>query len=506
MPGLRPFEPQRYKQAAVRLARRLAGRTTPPQSVDLTSGRGRTDFVARPSEILQDLSHEEFFYLLEEDRRFLRLVVSESVGSILEAVVQAADRRGLRCVGRNGINGERIFSLSQAKEVLSESKIVEFVISTNSAPSDSIIVRTELWSLDENGNFQGIRNNKWVSKVWAGSPLLSTRPIGGVDLRAALPASATQDPQFDVDYVFTWVNSEDEDWKKLYAEYRPDVQSDATSESRFIARDDLKFALRAVEKNASWVRNIFVLTNCAPPEWLNTEMPGITWVDHSEVFPADALPTFSSHAIEATLHKIPGLSEHFVYSNDDLFLTRPTGKDDFFFSTGVARTRLESYGMVNGSPQPGQPDYLNGARNCAGLLNEKFGVYPTRLHTHSPQSLRKSVLEEMEAEFPDDFDRTRRNRFRSSDDITAASFFHAHYSHLTERSVPVGTPTRLVQQNHDFEAIFSNITSQVIERGRARFLSVCVNDGHDSHLNEDWNRATAEFLETMFPRKSRFER
>ena len=506
MPGLRPFEPQRYKQAAVRFARRMVGKKTPPQSVDLTSGGGTAVSVARPSEILQDLTSEEFFYLLEEDKRLLRLIVADSADSVLDAVIRAADRKGLRCVGHNGINGERIFSVPQAKDVLGNSRIVEFVISPNSARSDSIVVRMELWSLDENGHFQGIRNNRWVSKIWAGNSLLEERPIGGVDLRDGLPGPTTEDPTFDVDYVFSWVNSDDEDWKKLYSQYRPTVETDATSESRFVARNDLKFALRALEKNAPWVRNIFVITNCAPPEWLDTEASGITWTDHSEVFPPDALPTFSSHAIETTLHKIPGLSEHFIYSNDDFFLTRPTGKQDFFFSTGMARTRLESYGMVNGPVQTGQPDYLNSARNSAELLKKKFGVYPTRLHTHSPQSLRKSILEEMEAEFPEDFARTRRNRFRADDDIAAAGFFHAHYSHLSGRSVPVGTPTRLIQQNHNFEAIFKNIANQLAESGRTRHLSVCVNDGNDSHLNEDWNRATAEFLETMFPRKSRFER
>jgi hypothetical protein len=32
------------------------------------------------------------------------------------------------------------------------------------------------------------------------------------------------------------------------------------------------------------------------------------------------LPTFSSPAIEANLHRIAGLSEHFLYFNDDVFL------------------------------------------------------------------------------------------------------------------------------------------------------------------------------------------
>ena len=51
-------------------------------------------------------------------------------------------------------------------------------------------------------------------------------------------------------------------------------------------------------------------------------------VPHSEIFPDTGdLPTFNSHAIEACLHRIPDLSENFLYFNDDVFLGRPRRKD-----------------------------------------------------------------------------------------------------------------------------------------------------------------------------------
>ena len=42
------------------------------------------------------------------------------------------------------------------------------------------------------------------------------------------------------------------------------------------------------------------------------------------------LPTFSSPAIEANLHLIPNLSEHFLYFNDDLLLLREGLFQNFF--------------------------------------------------------------------------------------------------------------------------------------------------------------------------------
>ena len=42
-------------------------------------------------------------------------------------------------------------------------------------------------------------------------------------------------------------------------------------------------------------------------------------VTHEEIFVNKShLPTFSSPAIEAHIHRIPGLSQNFIYFNDDV--------------------------------------------------------------------------------------------------------------------------------------------------------------------------------------------
>jgi UDP-N-acetylglucosamine-lysosomal-enzyme len=56
----------------------------------------------------------------------------------------------------------------------------------------------------------------------------------------------------------------------------------------------------------------------------------LTIVPHSDLFPNKShLPVFSSPAIEAHLHRIPGLSQRFAYFNDDVFLGAPTWPEDF---------------------------------------------------------------------------------------------------------------------------------------------------------------------------------
>ena len=47
------------------------------------------------------------------------------------------------------------------------------------------------------------------------------------------------------------------------------------------------------------------------------------------------LPSFSSPAIESHLHRIPGLSDKFIYLNDDVMLGKDVWPDDFYtHSTG----------------------------------------------------------------------------------------------------------------------------------------------------------------------------
>ena len=501
-----PLEKERYKQAGVRFARRLVGKGTSPQAVNLSAPIDKpAKELPSFSAVLDALSDLSFFYLVEDDKRIMRVQVEQDADQVLDGIIDAFRKMGLNCFAVNGRGGARIFSQRHAQETFAESGNVHLTVAPPGSLNDNFRLFLEQIERDELDHLKMPRNNRWVSKLWA-QEATEHIPKGPTPIKQYLDGPTTDEPQFEIDYVFSWVNADDPEWKKMYEEYKPSTNTDANSPSRFIARDDLLFALRALAKNAPWVRNVYVLTNCAPPAWLDTEQEGIYWVDHTDVFDEADLPTFSSHAIETAVHKIPGLSEYFIYSNDDFFLSRPTGKQDFFFSNGIAKTRLEGYGMVNGVAQDGQPDYLNGARNSAALLFKEFGVSATRLHTHSPQSMRKSVVEEMENLFEEDFQRTRSNKFRAVDDISVTGFLFPHYAYLKGAAVPVGTPTRLIQQNHNYERIFQGMHEELTRGHSTRFLSICINDGNDSHLNDDWKEERDRFLENMFPRPSRFER
>lgn len=141
----------------------------------------------------------------------------------------------------------------------------------------------------------------------------------------------------DIDFVVTWVDMNDPKWKKEFAAAKGMIDNSRNqySEARFRDYGFLKYWFRGVEKFAPWVRKIHFVTCGQRPEWLDVSNPKIHLVDHKDYIPECYLPTFNSTVLEFYLDRIPDLSEHFVYFNDDFYLIRPTGRERFFSESGL---------------------------------------------------------------------------------------------------------------------------------------------------------------------------
>ena len=210
------------------------------------------------------------------------------------------------------------------------------------------------------------------------------------------------DVTFDIDMVFSWVDGSDPEFRARRAAQMSEhvVGEGDEAEARIRQIDELKYALRSVNMFAPWVRRIFIATDSVLPAWL-AEHPKITIVRATEHFsdPA-ALPTYNSHAIESQLQNIPQLAEHFLYSNDDMFFGRPL-KASMFFSPGGVTRFIEAETRIGlGANDPTRSGFENAARVNRQLLFERFGQVITRHLEHTAVPLRKSVLREMEREFP----------------------------------------------------------------------------------------------------------
>ena len=107
--------------------------------------------------------------------------------------------------------------------------------------------------------------------------------------------------------------------------------NDVAALSRYRDNGELRYSMRSLHKYAPWLRRIYLVTNGQVPSWLDVSNPRVRVVTHAEIFPYPErdLPTFSSPAIEAHLHRIPGISRRFLYFNDDVMLGAPLQLDSF---------------------------------------------------------------------------------------------------------------------------------------------------------------------------------
>lgn len=131
-----------------------------------------------------------------------------------------------------------------------------------------------------------------------------------------------------IDFVIPVLDPTETKWQAAYSLYSPSGKE--CNPARYRDWGWLRYWLRGVEQNAPWVHRVFILSSNTKPQWLTDEDDRIKWVDHSEFIPKEMLPVFCANSIELNLHRIPGLSEHFVYFNDDTLLNAPVSPDYYF--------------------------------------------------------------------------------------------------------------------------------------------------------------------------------
>ena len=305
------------------------------------------------------------------------------------------------------------------------------------------------------------------------------------------------DISFDIDIVFSWVDGASIEWQRARAKRMESyvVGEGDSAEARYRQIDELKYALRSVHLFAPWIRRIFIVTDSPVPAWLG-EHAGVTIVRSEDFFPdLSVLPTHNSHAIESQLQHIPGLSEHFLYSNDDMFFGKPVSPGMFFTPGGISKFVEASTRIGLGEPTAERSGFENAARVNRALLRERFGITITRHLEHCAAPLRTSVLEELEREFPGDFTRTGASAFRARTDISVTNSLYHYYALRTGRAVVqetvsvkyVDTTTRVGLD--DMHALLK----------KRSFDMFCLNDGSFPEIStEERAHAVRSFLDRYF--------
>ena len=318
----------------------------------------------------------------------------------------------------------------------------------------------------------------------------------------------------DIDIVYMWVDGSDPVWlakKNAFEQGVASTAGEALDEARFVDNDELKYSLRSIERYAPWIRHIYIVTDGQVPAWIDLTNPRISIIDHTEIIPREALPTFSSPAIEWCVDNIPGLSEHFLLANDDTFIGREVSPDFFFNAKGEPIIRLKKWT----SSKRHISLYLKTVDRAQKLILQTFGAHIPYIPHHNIDAYRKSDIRKCKELFAEDVARTVNNHFRSEDDLQRVV---VQYYLLATKEGELRLMGRYNRSVSLMDKLKSTLRSRYSYDSRRIAITVgdiravlkkynptlyCLNDGEDA--DEECRQRVRTFLEQEFPLKSSFE-
>jgi len=265
-----------------------------------------------------------------------------------------------------------------------------------------------------------------------------------------------------VDAVWTYVTDADAAWRAARAAAEAATGRGLAPRNRFRDWGELRFSMRSAAAAMPWLRDFIVVVADAAqvPPWLDAGAAAggahaVRVVFHAPLFAAagaaDALPTFNSLAIEGVLHHIPGVSDEFLYLNNDVFVVLPTPLA--FFRTAGAYRRWGDWplhfkdkacaALVKGARRgrgaaPAAPPPAGAALYARCRATQPFfwdalvaaahwGAPPTRWAPHMPHLWSVAGLRAVEAELATELAVARRNRLRdAATDVSPHLQLEAH--------------------------------------------------------------------------------
>lgn len=332
----------------------------------------------------------------------------------------------------------------------------------------------------------------------------------------------------DIDFVITWVDGSDKKWQAEKEKYEKNVnlnKCDSRS-SRYRDMNLLKYLFRGIDKYAPWVHKVYFITYGHIPKWLDTNNPKLVIVNHKDYIPKEYLPTFNSNVIENIMYKIDGLSNQFVYFNDDMFILKKVKKTDFFkynkpcdtmilrpVFANRARDVSEYYRKINNDMAIINKNFRLRSclkKNIFKYINLKQGKYFFEnilfLHfkqfvgfynSHCPVSYLKSTFEEVWNKESDILNLTMTYKFRNNTESV---------NHWLFRYWQFATGN-FVQRHRNFckyLTIRNNKIENIIKK--RKYNMICLNDSSNCLNYEERIKEIASSFEQILNDKCSFEK
>ncbi|MGO2512480.1 Stealth CR1 domain-containing protein [Marinomonas polaris] len=227
-----------------------------------------------------------------------------------------------------------------------------------------------------------------------------------------------------IDAVITWVDGSSVKHRQKRQKYMAmellPLNENASNPHRWICNDEILYCIQSIENHAPWIGKIWIVVDDEGPDLSSLSesiRAKVHLAYHAEIFAGftHVLPTFNSLTIESMLWRIEGLSERFIYFNDDVFLAAPLKPTDVFDGLApVLRGKWADFSeRISGSEarvDPAKFHYFMQV-NAAKMLGFSASELYSAAHVVHP--FRRSKMAELFARFPDCFLNNIKYRFRN---------------------------------------------------------------------------------------------
>jgi hypothetical protein len=234
-----------------------------------------------------------------------------------------------------------------------------------------------------------------------------------------------------IDALITYVDGNDPQLIAKRNQYSKEKISNHDLKILFESSIELEYCILSIFKYASFIRNIFILTDDQElPKFdliskkYPSKIESIKRIDHRDVFKnhLDLLPVFNSGSIETFMWNFKELSENFVFFNDDFILNNYITKEDWFknnkpivFGKKVFKKRPKPEGYKGIDHKRRQYLAFEKLNNLSFYISSK----------HIPQPMKKSNIEELYHTNPEIFINNAKHKFRAKDQFSFIAFFKA---------------------------------------------------------------------------------
>ena len=153
------------------------------------------------------------------------------------------------------------------------------------------------------------------------------------------------DYHFCIDYVLPYIDFTQKEIQELYE----NITGEKYTNNNNLTYIDLTKLIKLIFKNLPFINKLYITCKDIQKlpndtEILIQQMNGrIVRINESKFMPNNYI-TFSASCIEMFIWKIPGLSEHFIYSNDDMIICKQMSLTNFFINDKpISQLYIDNY-------------------------------------------------------------------------------------------------------------------------------------------------------------------